>query len=154
MKKFLLPIAAVVILFSCKKANVIPKPDDLISKKKMIDVLYDLQLLNAAKSSTPELIRENALLPEAYLYKKHDIDSLQFAQSSLYYASKIEEIIAIYEEVNQRLETKKTELDEERKAAAAAGDSLRKIAKELKERIPVKEIDKEDELPELKQASQ
>lgn len=154
MKKFLLPITVVVVLFSCKKANVIPKPDDLISEKKMIEVLYDLQLLNAARSNTPELIEENDILPEAYLYKKHDIDSLQFAQSSLYYASKVEEMIAIYEEVNQRLETKKTELDEERKAAAAEGDSLRKIAKELKERMPVKEIEKEDELPELKQSSQ
>lgn len=154
MQKFLLLIAAAVVLFSCKKAHVVPKPEALISKNKMIDVLYDLQLLNAAKGSTPEMIEENEILPKAYLYKKHGIDSLQFVESSLYYASKMEEMIAIYEAVNQRLERKKTKLEEERKAATATGDSLKKIAKKLRVESPVKKITKENKPPEPKRPSQ
>ena len=83
--------------------NAIDKPDNLIEKDKMIDILYDVSLLEAIKSQNISggISNKNANI---YLYKKYKIDSVQFAQSNKYYASDIEEYKKMFEEVKSRLE--------------------------------------------------
>ena len=83
--------------------HTIDKPDNLIEKDKMIDILYDISLLEAIKSQNISggISNKNA---NTYLYKKYKIDSIQFAQSNKYYASDIEEYKKMFEEVKSRLE--------------------------------------------------
>ncbi len=83
--------------------HTIDKPDNLIEKDKMIDILYDISLLEAIKSQNISggISNNNA---NTYLYKKYKIDSIQFAQSNKYYASDIEEYKKMFEEVKSRLE--------------------------------------------------
>ncbi len=52
MRKIFLLILTFSALFSCGE-EVIEKPINLIPKEKMIDILYDLAIINAAKSSGP-----------------------------------------------------------------------------------------------------
>ncbi|MFN3753074.1 DUF4296 domain-containing protein [Flavobacterium sp.] len=100
MKKSIL-VGLLLLLFSCNDA--VEKPKNLIAKDKMIDILYDISLLEAIKSQNINggISNKNA---NAYLYKKYKIDSIQFAQSNKYYAADVEEYKKMFEEVKSRLE--------------------------------------------------
>jgi hypothetical protein len=100
MKKSIL-VGLLLLLFSCN--DTIEKPNNLIEKDKMVDILYDISLLEAIKSQNINggISNKNA---NAYLYQKYKIDSVQFAQSNKYYAADVEEYKKMFEEVKTRLE--------------------------------------------------
>ena len=56
-------------------------PDNLISEKKMESIIFDIMILNA--SSGYDLKIDNNLLSDELIFKKYDIDSLQFYESEL-----------------------------------------------------------------------
>jgi len=91
---------------ACGK-SVVEKPDNLIAKDKMTDIIYDLSILEAMRSQKPLILEQNNINSNTYIYKKYGIDSLQFEQSNRYYASNVEQYKAIYEEVSRRLEAQK-----------------------------------------------
>ena len=70
----------------------------------MVDILYDMALLQAMKSYNPNMLDVMNINSTNYIYKKYNIDSLQFAQNNEYYASRIEEYQKIYEKVDERLQ--------------------------------------------------
>ena len=98
-----------VLLISCQ--SEIEKPRNLISEDSMIDIFYDLAIMDAMRSHNPLSLEIRGLQPDAYVYSKYKIDSLQFAQSNKYYASDIEKYKSMYVELNKRLKTKSEELD-------------------------------------------
>lgn len=108
MRKFF-AIAFVYLLAACGNSSV-PKPDKLIAEDKMVDIFYDLALLEAIKAHKPQII-QSAKEPNKYIYKKYRIDSLQFAQSNRYYASDIKRYKRMYGRVGKRLEGNKKALD-------------------------------------------
>lgn len=83
--------------------NTVEKPKNLIDKDKMVDIMYDLSLLEAIKSQNINggISNQNA---NAYLYKKYKIDSIQLVQSNKYYAADVEEYKKMFEEVKSRLD--------------------------------------------------
>ena len=88
---------------SCTK-NTVEKPSNLISKENMINIIYDLSLLEAIRTQAATVSQNYAVKPNAYIYKKYKIDSLQFANSNQYYASQIDSYKELYNQVNLRLE--------------------------------------------------
>ena len=118
---FLIPL---IFLFSCGE-EVIKKPIDLISKEKMIDILYDLALINAAKTTGPQVMEDRNFVPMQFIYDKYEIDSIQFVSSDLYYASLPLEYEEIYKKVENRIvkEREKFEkLDEQNKDSLNQGN--------------------------------
>lgn len=107
MKKILLFLSIVLLLFSCKETVEAPK--NLIEQDKMVNILYDLALLDGIKSNNA--LSHATYNSEKFIYKKYKIDSLQFAKSSQYYASDIDNYKKMYEEVSKRLELKKAQID-------------------------------------------
>lgn len=105
MKKFLIIICCVFSVISCNK-NSIEKPDSLIAKDKMIDILYDISLLEAIKNQNINGGISSKAAND-YIYKKYKIDSIQFVKSNKYYASNIDEYKKMFDEVKARL-TKET----------------------------------------------
>jgi len=92
------------LLFAFVSCNTaIEKPKNLIEKDKMIDVLYDISLLEAIKTQNINGGIKNKDANE-YLYKKYNIDSTQLAQSNKYYAADVDEYKKMFEEVKARLE--------------------------------------------------
>ncbi|WP_445381096.1 DUF4296 domain-containing protein [Robiginitalea sp. IMCC43444] len=83
--------------------KLVEKPENLIPEEKMISVLYDMALLDAIKSSHPQVIARNKVYVMDFLYEKYGIDSLQFVKSDLYYASIPSKYQAIYKAVEDRL---------------------------------------------------
>ncbi len=108
MKK-LFAIFGSLLILACSQSSV-EKPDKLIDEDKMVDIFYDLSLLEAIKAHNPGVI-QNAVEPNKYLYKKYGIDSLQFAQSNRYYATDIKRYKRMYGRVNKRLEREKKAQD-------------------------------------------
>ncbi|MBX9888035.1 MAG: DUF4296 domain-containing protein [Flavobacteriaceae bacterium] len=110
MKKILSFLMLLILFVSCKE-EVIAKPDRLIEKNKMIDIMYDLAILEGIKYSKPESLDSNQINSANYIYKKYQVDSLQLAQSNVYYASDYVEYNNMYDELIKRIERKKTVLD-------------------------------------------
>ncbi len=146
MKKILSLLAIVILFVNCKD-EVVKKPDRLIEKGKMIDIMYDLSILEASKFQNPADLGSYSNTPSEYIYKKYKVDSLQLAQSNIYYASNYIEYKDMYEQVGKRIDGKKATVDaiikiekkkQEKldalkiaKAALKKKDSLLKIKKKL-----------------------
>ena len=94
MKKYLLII---VLIIGCSD-NV---PDNLIDKEKMENIIFDIMILNA--SSGFDLKVDKNLLSDEFIYKKYNIDSLQFFQSELYYSKNPRDHYEIYAKVKIRI---------------------------------------------------
>ncbi|MCD2258238.1 DUF4296 domain-containing protein [Psychroserpens luteolus] len=109
MKYSIIVVFIVVLIFSC--SNRPSKPKNLISEEKMVDIIYDVSILTAAKGVNKKLLENNGILPENFIYSKHNIDSLQFISSLNYYASDIETYDNIYIRVEERINTQKEQID-------------------------------------------
>lgn len=124
MKKAIVFLFGLILIVSCQD-SVVEKPDNLIDKDQMVDIIYDLSLLEAIKSSNYGALESRKIDPTTYVYKKYKIDSVQFAKSDRYYASDIDVYSGIYDKVSKRLEsnrnaidsTNKSKLDLEKKAS-------------------------------------
>lgn len=107
----------------------------------MSEIMYDLYILNAAKGVNRKLLELNGIMPLEYIYEKHGIDSLQFAESNTYYAYDSKVYTSIIEKMSAKLQKDKelyeTLTDEEQKIK----DSLQRIERKLKE--PTKLIKKD-----------
>lgn len=114
MKK-IITLLVVLVFISCKEETV-KEPKRLIEKKVMLDVMYDLSLLEAIKYKNPTVLDSNKINPRQYIFKKYKIDSLQFAQSNVYYAADYEEYKIMFEEITKRLEKNKKAVDAKIKA--------------------------------------
>lgn len=107
MKKYMMVWLMAFLFASCKE-EVIEKPDNLIEKEKMIDIMYDLSLLQAIRGTDQKVLDSNKINPNTYIYKKYKIDSLQFAKSNQYYASEnIKHYKKMYENVADRIKKNK-----------------------------------------------
>jgi len=133
-----------LLVISCNGNGRPKKPDNLISKDKMSEVLYDLYVINAAKGVNRKLLEASGFMPETYVLTKHSIDSLQFADSNMYYAFDTDVYEVIVADVKERLEKEKVEFEAlekiESKAAKRSRDSLNRI--KLKEKDSIKKLDK------------
>lgn len=82
-------------------------PDNLISQEKMVDIIYDMTLINVAKGVNKSILENNGIIPEQYLFNKHSIDSILFARSNEYYSYDLKTYQIIYDKVKIKLEKNK-----------------------------------------------
>ncbi|WP_310595219.1 DUF4296 domain-containing protein [Flavobacterium sp.] len=105
MKK-IVPFLAILTFWGCKE-DLVKKPKHLIERAQMVDIMYDLTLLEAIKYQNPAVLDSNQIRPKQFIYKKYKIDSLQLAQNNVYYASDYKAYKVMIEEVAKRLDTDK-----------------------------------------------
>ncbi|GAA4280611.1 DUF4296 domain-containing protein [Gaetbulibacter aestuarii] len=110
----------VLLFFGCYQFEAPDKPDNLIPEDKMIDILIDAKLIGISNSANKKVMRDSGINPDNYIFKKYNIDSLQFAQSNDYYAYYIDDYESIYTKINDSLNVLLKDLkdrqEEERKA--------------------------------------
>lgn len=133
MKNFFLFFIGFCFLVSCGQ-KAIEKPDNLIEKEKMDDIIYDLTLLQAMRGGYQATLDSNKVDVANYIYKKYKIDSLQFANSNRYYASDVAAYNRIFNRVNERLIANKVKADtlakrEEKLNLKKSSDTLNKKPK-------------------------
>lgn len=155
LKRFILVFTILFAATACNNLKGPEKPINLISKKKMVDVLIDAKLMTSASSVNKLTMRDSGLDLNGYVYKRHNIDSLQFALSNNYYAFHVDDYEDIYIQVTDSLEALKVELKaikakEWKDKTKREADSLAKALKEKKHNTlnfkklinkPAKEID-------------
>lgn len=81
----------------------------------MINILSDFAVLNAAKNSNSNILRDNNIEPTRFIFEKYGVDSLQFVTSDTYYASQPKEYEAIYVAIEAMLEKEKGRITEEKR---------------------------------------
>lgn len=70
--------------------ELVPKPDKFISEEQMTKIYYDLALLKGLNATNVTALSKNNIEIMPYLFEKYQIDSTQFVNNDLYYASKPE----------------------------------------------------------------
>lgn len=98
-------IFALLILnfLGCQDVIRPEKPKDLIAKDKMVDILTETYLANAARSVDIQAIISKGIKMDSIIYKNFEIDSLQFAKSNDFYAADVNTYRQIVQEVETRL---------------------------------------------------
>lgn len=136
----------ICVFFSCNSAIEKPKkPGNLISEEKMVDIMYDVFLLNSAKGVNKRILENNGVFPEQYVFEKYKIDSAQFANSNNYYAYDTKTYESILNRIKEKIELKKKEYEALEKVEEAErmrkADSIRKVhAKEKDSLIKANKI--------------
>lgn len=136
MKRVLILFFGFLVVACAEK--VVEPPENLIPEAKMVDILHDLAVLNATKTSFAYILDKNNVKTMDFLFQKYQIDSTQFAQSDKYYASIPLQYQMIYEQVEARLEKKRKALEDQntkrndstRAAQKKRTDSLRNLRKD------------------------
>lgn len=95
-------------LLSCQKRNWVEKPKKLIPEKQMVELLYKMALINAARNVDYTFFDKNTLDLDAMVYAQNGLDSLTFAQNVMYYASQPQ----VYKKILQTVENKLTQSKE------------------------------------------
>ena len=111
MKRYLSYIGFVLMLAGCGEQLMQP-PGNLIPKAQMTDILFDISILDAINNSYPNALERNGIEIMPFVYDKYGIDSVQFAQSDLFYASRPVEYQEIYEALEARILQKKDSITE------------------------------------------
>lgn len=139
MKNILYYLSFIIIVSSCKKnGDIIPeKPENLLSEKQMADVLYDMALISAAKSTNRSILENSNVDPEEFIYKRHNIDSTQFAESNTYYSHDLNTYESIYQRVRNKLDKNKEHYQEVVNQERMRSDSLKDARKLLKDSLDV-----------------
>ncbi|EJL59542.1 hypothetical protein PMI10_04168 [Flavobacterium sp. CF136] len=142
---------------------MVKKPAKLIEKEKMMNIIYDLTLLEAIKYQQPLSLDSVESSPKKFIFKKYKVDSLQFAKSNIYYASDYDGYKEMYDVINARLEKEKKNNElklkaEEKKAAKAIKNKSKnkpepkKIPNDSAQRVLIREkIDSIKRMSRLKQ---
>lgn len=108
----------------CQNVSYPKKPKNLISKDKMIDILTESYLANAARSIDNRSILDKRIRVDSLIYKNFDVDSLQFVSSNAYYAADVNAYRDIFVEVESRLTGMLKEMDSVWAAKRTLKDSL------------------------------
>ena len=126
MKKTVLSLLC-VFAFSCTSNTIFKKPDDLIGKEQMVDLLTDLYLATAAKTSK-NLEKERNVDYTQLVFEKHGIDSARFKRSNFYYTAKIDVYESIFKEVKSRIALKNDSFKSmKKKRDSLKNDSIQKV---------------------------
>lgn len=127
MKHLFLLVVAMLMLSSCAE-ELVEKPDNLIPEDKMVAVIKEMAIVNAAKATNLSKLRENGVDPTSFIFKKFEIDSAQFVDSDRYYASKPLRYENMYKKVESDLENQRLKLETEKRIR----DSLSVVEKSKK----------------------
>ena len=111
MKKGILFFALLVSFVGCRKEETVKAPKKLIDKAVMVNVFYDLALLEASKYQMMSKTEYQKISPKEFIFKKYKIDSAQFSQSNIYYASSIEEYKAMFEQAQKQIQNNSDKKD-------------------------------------------
>ncbi len=112
------------VLFACSKETA-EKPEHLLTENQMVDILYDITMVQAVRSFQPQVIDNNNVNPKEYIYNKHKIDSLTFAQNNAWYASDFDKYEEIQNKVAERVRKEKEAMTPKIDSVGVKKDSVK-----------------------------
>lgn len=116
----------------CQNIEYPEKPKDLIPEDKMVEVLVDVHVFNAAKSVNRLPLQQTGMTPHQFIYEKHAIDSIQYENSNAYYGADLNKYGRIHNRVKDFLELKKRKIDTTIAREKRKVDSIKFVTDSLK----------------------
>jgi hypothetical protein len=123
-------LLASVFFLSCSPREEEPLPSGILGKDKMVAVLVDIHLGEAAADNRNLSANQvNEVMAGRYseLYARHGITTRQFVSSYNYYLEHAELLSPIYAEVVNQLTTRESGIRESRKLPRVSNDSMRNV---------------------------
>lgn len=119
-----------MLLISCT-GDLVKKPKRLIDKDVMVNIMYDISILEGIKYQNPTSLDSFKINATDYIFKKYKVDSLQFVKSNVYYSADYKEYKILFDQVEARIEMQKVITDsliklEEKKAKEIKKVKLKK----------------------------
>lgn len=132
MKNISYLIFLIVFFIGCTSNTIIKKPDHLIPKNQMVDLLTDLLIASGAENIKNSNLERNVNY-YPLVFEKYGIDSTRFKESNFYYTSQIDDYEKILQKVDERLKAMKQELDDKiRLQDSLKNDSLKNLRNNFK----------------------
>lgn len=132
MNKFFHIFLLALFLINCTSNTIIKKPDNLVSKDEMANILTDMFLASGGENiKNIQLQRKVNYFP--LVYEKHQIDSTRFKESNFYYVSRIDD----YQEILKKVEKKLKELKKLNQEEIDIRDSIKKIDRKREDEFDV-----------------
>lgn len=144
MKQLVILTLSTLLFFSCAE-ELIKRPDNLIPEDKMVLIIKEMAIINAAKGTNIGQLKDHGIEPTTLLFEKFDIDSAQFVDSDRYYASKPLLYETMYKDVEASLEEQRIKLEADKKVNDSI-NLLKKAAKKDLKQVE-KAIDKAKSVP-------
>lgn len=119
-----------VFFMSCSPREEEPLPSGILGKDKMVAVLVDVHLAEAAadnRNLSANQINEVMAGRYSALYTKHGITTKQFVSSYNFYLEHAALLSSIYAEVVNQLTTRESGIRELRKLPRVSNDSMRNV---------------------------
>lgn len=104
-------IVALLLCMACQDVQRPVPPENLIPEDKMVDILTDVYLANAAKSVNNKIIRNKGVKLDSFIYVKYQIDSTLFAESNAYYTTQLNTYNDFFVEIENRLNAMQQQVD-------------------------------------------
>ncbi|MFA5296721.1 MAG: DUF4296 domain-containing protein [Lutibacter sp.] len=132
MKKISYFIFLSIFFMACTSNTIIKKPDHLIPKNQMVDLITDMLIASGAENiKNINLERNVNYFP--LVFEKYGIDSTRFKESNYYYTSRIDDYEQILQKVDERLKALKKEIDDKIKLQdSLKTDSLKNLKLKFK----------------------
>jgi len=112
-------ILLLVLAIGCKEEVVLP-PEDLISKEEFVDILVEMNLIEATRSMHASKEQKEDIHPTIFyrqLWKDHGISEEQFHRSFDHYRGDLIEMSDLYERAAQKLKRKEDDINAAKRAA-------------------------------------
>lgn len=109
--RYIFTIFIIVSFLSCQEVIRPEMPENLIPEDKMVEVLTEVYLINAARSFDNRTIIDNKMKLDSFVYNKFEIDSTQFVNSNAYYTANLNTYNKLFVKVEERMKKIKTEVD-------------------------------------------
>ena len=97
-----------ILIISCSDQN---SPTDLMSEEQMVDFLLDINIINSSRAYRNNSDLNYYNIKDTFLYKKHNIDSIQFVNSNSYYSSKPKKYLKIYSQLQKKMRSIKDSIE-------------------------------------------
>ena len=89
-----------ILIMSCSNQD---SPSNLMSEEQMVNFLLDINIINSSRAYRNNSDLNYYNIKDTFLYKKHNIDSLQFVNSNKYYSSNPKQYLRIYSNLQKKM---------------------------------------------------
>ena len=89
-----------ILIMSCSNQD---GPSDLMSEEQMVNFILDINIINSSRAYRNNSDLNYYNIKDTFLYKKHNIDSLQFVNSNKYYSSNPKQYLRIYSNLQKKM---------------------------------------------------
>ena len=99
MRKIIFILLILFVAVGCESSY--KKPDNLIDKKQMENIIFDILILNSINANS--LMSEVETISDEFIFERYSVDSVQFYESEKYYSTMPRVHSEIYSNVKKRI---------------------------------------------------